>query len=111
MKSAEEMWNAVKDDATTKSTLYLLDTEDQLTSMKLSDNNDPKTHLAELKQHFQLMSQCHDNLTNMGSTLSNSRYNTIIMSSLPESYWPTLQMITAAEGTNAALGLSWKQTT
>ena len=28
MKSAEEMWNAVKDNATTKSTLYLLDAED-----------------------------------------------------------------------------------
>jgi hypothetical protein len=86
MKSVKEMWDAVKFDATTKSTLYLLDAEDQLVSMKLSDNDDPKTHLAELKQHFQLMLQRHDNLIKMGSTLSNSRFNTIIMSSLPESY-------------------------
>ena len=43
------MWNAVKDDAATNSMLYLLDTKDQLTSMKLSDNDDPKTHLAEMK--------------------------------------------------------------
>ena len=56
MKSAEKMWIVVKEDATTKSMLYLLDAEDQLTSMKLSDNDDPKTHLAEMKQHFQLMS-------------------------------------------------------
>ena len=97
MKSAEEMWNAVKGNATTKSTLYLLNAEDQLMTMKLNDNDDPKTHLAEMKQHFQLMSQHHDNLTKKGSTLSDSRYIIIIMSSLPESYQPTLQTITAAE--------------
>jgi hypothetical protein len=55
LKMAKEMWDIVKADATTKSMLYLLDVEDQLTSMKLSDNNNPKTHLAELKEHFQLM--------------------------------------------------------
>src|SRR5882762_292979 len=103
------MWDAVKADATTKSTLYLLDAEDQLASMKLSENDDPKTHLAELKQHFQLMFQRHDNLTKMGSTLSDSRYNTIIMSSLPESYQPTLQTITAAERANAALEMLSKK--
>lgn len=53
----KEMWDAVKVDATTKSTLDLLDAEDQLVSRKLSDNDDPKTHLAELKQHFQLILQ------------------------------------------------------
>ena len=34
----------VKANATMKSTLYLIDVEDQLTSMKLQDNDDPKTH-------------------------------------------------------------------
>ncbi|KAF8798400.1 hypothetical protein BYT27DRAFT_7123530 [Phlegmacium glaucopus] len=82
----KEMWEIVKADATTKSTLYLLDAKDQIASTKLSDNDDPKIHLAELKQHFQLMLQCHDNLISMGSMLSNSRFNTIIMTSLPESY-------------------------
>jgi len=57
LKMAKEMWDEVKGDATSKSTLYLLDAEDQLASMKLSDNDDPKTHLAELKEHFQLMIQ------------------------------------------------------
>ena len=33
----------------------------------------------------------------MGSTLSDTRFNIIIMSSLPDSYRPTLQTITAAE--------------
>ena len=45
----------------------------------------------------------------MGSTLSDSQYNTIIMSSLLESYQPTLQTITAAEQANAALGMSSKK--
>ena len=57
MLTAEEMWKTVKDDAMSKSTLFLLDAEDQLNSMKLGDNEDLKTHLMELKQHFQLMIQ------------------------------------------------------
>ena len=52
----------VKAYATTKSTLFLLDAEDQLASMKLTDNTDPKTHLSELRDHFQLMVHRHDNL-------------------------------------------------
>ena len=57
MSTAEKMWNTVQDDATSKSTLFILDAEEQLTSMKLGDNDDPKSHLMELKQHFQLMIQ------------------------------------------------------
>ena len=104
LKTSHDMWDAVKVDATTKSTLVLLDAEDQLASMKLAENNDPKAHLTEVKQHFQLMGQRHDNLLKMGSTISNSRYNTIIMSSLPESYRPTLQTIMAAERASTLLG-------
>jgi hypothetical protein len=55
MTSAEDMWKVVKDDATKKSTLHLLDTEEQLQSMKLNDNEDSESHLMELKQHFQLI--------------------------------------------------------
>ena len=55
LKIAKEVWDMVKADATSKSTLFLLNAKDQLTSMKLADNTDPKTHLSELKEHFQLM--------------------------------------------------------
>jgi len=65
--------------------------------MKLTDNDDPKAHLTELQQHFQVMLQHRDNLVKMGSTLSDSWFNTTIMTSLLESYRPTLQTITAAE--------------
>ena len=54
---AEAMWKMVKADTTTKSTLYMLDAEDQLSTMKINDNEDAKTHLTELKAHFQLMVQ------------------------------------------------------
>ena len=43
LTTAESMWKAVKDDATSKSTLYLLDAEDQLSSMKLADNDESMT--------------------------------------------------------------------
>ena len=57
LKTTKEMWDIVKTDATSKSTLYILDAEDQLSSMKLKDNEDPAIHLSKLKQHFQLMLQ------------------------------------------------------
>jgi len=47
------------------------------------------------------MLQRHENLIKMGSTLSDTRFNTLIMMSLPESYRPTLQTITAAERASA----------
>ena len=56
-KTSHDMWDAVKEDAMTKSTLFLLDVEDQLASMKLAENDDPKVHIMEVKQHFQLMGQ------------------------------------------------------
>ena len=104
LKTAKEMWDMVKADATTKSTLFLLDAEDQLASMKLTDNTDLKTHLSELRDHFQFMMHWHNNLLKMGSTLSDPHFNTIIMLSLPESYCLSLQTITAAECTSAVLG-------
>ena len=91
---AEEMWKKVKSDMMIKSTLFMLDAEDQLSSMKLLDNEDLKIHLSELKSHFQTMLQHRDNLIQMGSTISDARFNIILMSSLPESYRPTLQTIT-----------------
>ena len=57
LNTSHDMWDAVKVDATTKSTLFLLNAEDQLASMKLTENDDPKAHLMEVKQHFQLMGQ------------------------------------------------------
>ena len=95
------MWDVVTADATKKSTLFILDAEDQLSSMKLEDNDDPKTYLSELKQHFQLMLQRHENLMKMGFEISDTHFNTMIMSSLPESYRPTLQTITASERASA----------
>jgi gag-polypeptide of LTR copia-type len=80
---------------------FILDAEDQLSSMKLEDNDHPKTHLSKLKQHFQLMLQHHENLLKMGSEISDTCFNTMIMSSLPESYCPTLQTITTSERASA----------
>src|SRR5271168_1027696 len=109
LTTAEEMWKIVKEDATQKSTLHLLDAEEQLQSMKLSDNGDSKTHLTELKQHFQLMIIRRDNLIKIGSIMSDARFNIIIMSSLPDSYRPTLQTITAAERASKLSGKSESQ--
>ena len=106
LKSAKEMWAIMAADTMTKSTLFILDAKDQLSSMKLVDNNDLKAHLSEMKQHFQLMMQCHKNLLKMGSEISDTRFNTMIMSSLPDSYHPTLQTITASKQASALMSES-----
>ena len=105
LPTAEDMWKVIKDDATSKSMLYILDAEDQLSSMKLADNDDLKAHLTELKAHFQLMLQQCDNLIKIGSIMSDTCFNIIIMLSLPESYWPTLQTITASKWVSKLSGL------
>ena len=86
LTSANDMWKIVVADTTMKSTLYLINAEDQLSKMKLAKNNDAKAHLSELQKHFKMMVQHHDNLIKMGSSMSNNCFNTLIMSSLPESY-------------------------
>jgi hypothetical protein len=104
LKTAKEMWEIVKGDATTKSTLYLLNAEDKLASMKLGDTEDLKTHLTKLKEHFQLMIQHCNNLIKMELVLSDICYQTIIMHFLPASYWPVLQTITAVKQASAPSG-------
>ena len=112
LKTVKEMWDAVNANATMKSSLYLLDAEDQLASMKSAKNKDSKAHLAKMKLHFQLMLQHHKNLMKMGSELSDTQFNTIIMLSLPESYLPMLQKITAAKKVNSLTrGLTKKMNT
>ena len=49
LKISRDMWDAVKADATTKSTLFLLDVEDLLASMNLTENDGLKAHLTEVK--------------------------------------------------------------
>ena len=44
LKTVKEMWKVMVADVTMKSTLFLLDAEEQLMSMKLSNNQDSKTH-------------------------------------------------------------------
>ena len=91
------MWDEVKKDTTLKSTLYLIDAECQLEGMRLSESSDPKTHLTELKSHFQLMMSRHKNLLEMGSSFSKQKLIMLITSSLPNSYRPALQTLTAAD--------------
>ena len=72
LKTAKAMWKVIKEDTTLKSTLFILDAEDQLTTMKLANDDDPETHLSKLKQHFQIMVICQDNLLKIGSTMSHN---------------------------------------
>ena len=97
LTTVKEMWDEVKKDATAKSMLYLVDVECQLESMRLSESSDPKTHLTKLKLHFQLMMLRYKNLLEMVSSFSKQKLIMLITSSLPNSYQPALQTLTAAD--------------
>ena len=86
LKTAKEMWVEVKKDATTKSTLFIIDVEDKLSTMKCQESSDMKTHLTSITAHFNLMVQQKENLLQMGSSISDTHFNAISMASLPASY-------------------------
>ena len=103
LKTAKEVWVEVKKDATTKSTLFIIDVEDKLSTMKCQESSDMKTHLTSITAHFNLMVQQKENLLQMGSSISDTHFNAITMASLPASYWPVKQTISAAKCTSKTL--------
>ena len=105
LTTAKEMWDLVMKDATSQSTLYLVDAERQLMGMTLAEASDPKNHLSELKSHFDLMMSRYDNIMKMGSTFTENQLIALVTASLLKSYWPTLQTLSAADKA------SWSATT
>jgi hypothetical protein len=99
--SAKEMWEVVGVDARSESTLFVLDAENQLSSMKLRENEGLETHPEEMKEHSQMMVQRHENLVIMGSKTQDARFSTLVTLSPPESCRPTLQTVSAAEAEQA----------
>ena len=57
LKTAKEMWEEVKKDATTKSTLFIIDAEDKLFTIKCQESSNVKIHLTKIMAHFDLMVQ------------------------------------------------------
>jgi hypothetical protein len=61
--------------------------------MKCPSSADPKTHLAEVKAHFEKMTERREFLRVTKAPVSDSTYATIIISSMPNTYRPTIQMV------------------
>jgi hypothetical protein len=61
--------------------------------MKCPSLADPKTHLAEVKAHFEKMTEHHEFLHVTKVPVTDSTYATIIISSMPNIYHPTIQMV------------------
>ena len=102
MKSAKEMWDKVKEESTSKSTLHIIDAEEQLARMNCEDSSDPATHLADMKAHLDLMDKRYHNLLAIGSTWDDNRYGHLILGSLPESYRSIVQTLSAQRTTSTS---------
>ena len=87
-------------DTNTKSTLFIIDAEDELSTVKCQESSDAKTHLTKITAYFNLMVQWKENLLQMGSSISDTCFDIIIMASLPASYQPAKQTISTAECTS-----------
>jgi len=93
MTTAKAMWDAVKLDATAKSSLHQVDILNKLQTMKCPSSSDSKTHLSEVKTHFEKMTQLREHLRVTNSPISDSTFVSIIISSMPEVYRPTIQTV------------------
>ena len=91
----------VKADATSTATIPILDAESQLSSMKLQEDEDPETHLVEMKEYSQAVVQNHKNFMEMALELPDARINALVTSSPPESCHPMLRTVTAMEAEQA----------
>jgi hypothetical protein len=82
LTTAKDMWDAVKHNATTKSSPHQVNILNQLQTMKCPSSADPKTHLAEVKAHFKEMTECCEFLCITKAPVTNITYTTIIISSM-----------------------------
>jgi hypothetical protein len=91
--TAKTMWDDIKLDATTKSSLHQVNILNRLQTMKCPSSSDLKTHLSEVKSHFEKMTQLREHLLVTNSPISDPTYISIIISSMPETYHPTIQTV------------------
>jgi hypothetical protein len=103
MKTPKEMWDKVKEESTMKSTIHIIDAEQQLSRMVCPDTTDPITHFAEVKAHLDLMDKRYQNLVAIGSNWDDLRYGQLILTSLPESYRPLVQTLSTQRETSGNL--------
>jgi hypothetical protein len=60
--TAKVMWDDIKLDAPAKSSLHQIDILNRLQTMKCPSSSDLKTHLSEVKSHFEKMTQLREHL-------------------------------------------------
>ena len=101
LMSVMGMWDVVKADAMLKTTIPILDAKSQLSSMKLQEDEDPETHLVEMKKYSQAVVQNHENFMEMASEILDARINALVTLLPPESCHPTLQTVTVVEAEQA----------
>jgi hypothetical protein len=89
LTSAKDMWDAVKLDATMKSSLHQVNVLNQLQMMECPLSTDPRTHLAEVEKHFEKMMEHCEYLLVTNSSVVDSTYVSTIISSMPNIYRPT----------------------
>jgi chloramphenicol O-acetyltransferase len=98
LTTVKAMWDDVKLNVTAKSLFHQIDILNRLQTMKYSSSLDLKTHLSEVKSHFEKMTQLREHLQVMNSPISDSTYVSIIISSMPETYHPTIQTVETTMG-------------
>jgi hypothetical protein len=85
-KTAKEMWNTVKSDATTKSKMHQVATKRRLTEARCAEE-------ADVKDHLTMMVRVRDELESMGASVGDDEFLTHIIGSIPKSYHTLISSI------------------
>jgi hypothetical protein len=87
LKSAKEMWDAVKKDATSKSDMHKVNTHRRLQSTMCNETGNVQKHHAKLLK-------IRDELVGMGMKVEDVEFTPIVLGSMPPSYHTFLATIT-----------------
>jgi len=87
LKTAKEMWDEIKKDATKKSKLCQVDTRRRLQESRCEEGDDMPTHLNKLVH-------LRNELDGMGASIPDEDFTTILLGSFPPSYRTLLSTIT-----------------
>jgi hypothetical protein len=85
-KTAKQMWDIVKADATSKSKMHQIATKQKLTDSQCDEE-------ADVKEHLTTMVRVRDELESMGAPVADEEFLSLIIGSIPKSYHTMISSI------------------
>ena len=105
LETGKELWDTLCKKHEKRALTVVVDLWHRLYVLKCLDHSNVKTHI-------QSLNVLYEQLKNMGEEITEDNFTTLILTSLPKSYWPLINMISLQNhATPKAISLSssWNQ--